>query len=123
MAATQRLTYAATNPKNSWMYFDPTTCVGFSADLNFIARFDPCGRLMFWGRGFAGCSGVTRGRDLLTLSSSIKGVPTSRLAEFRVLELAAQLAASESLRSDSGLKRKSEFDTKLRNLLAVYSLA
>lgn len=45
----------------------------------------------------------------------------SRLAEFRALEqqLVAQLAELESLKSDSGLKREIEFETKLRDLLAV----
>lgn len=46
----------------------------------------------------------------------------SRLAEFRQLEqqLAAQLAELESLKSDSGLQREMEFETKLRDLLTEY---
>lgn len=49
----------------------------------------------------------------------------SRLAEFRALEqqLAAQLVELESLKNDSGLKREIEFETKLRDLLAVYSFS
>lgn len=47
----------------------------------------------------------------------------SKLAEFRELErnLAAQLAALESMKSDSGLQREMDFEHKLRNLLAEYS--
>ena len=46
----------------------------------------------------------------------------SRLAEFRKLEqqLAAQLAELESMKSDSGLKKEMEFESKLRALLAEY---
>ena len=46
----------------------------------------------------------------------------SRLAEYRKLEqqLAAQLAELESMKSDSGLKKEMEFETKLRALLAEY---
>ena len=46
----------------------------------------------------------------------------SRLAEFRKLEqdLAAQLAALESMKSDSGLQAEMEFESKLRGLLAEY---
>src|SRR5471030_1125556 len=46
----------------------------------------------------------------------------SRLAEYRKLEqqLAAQLAELESMKSDSGLKKEIEFETKLRDLLAKY---
>jgi len=46
----------------------------------------------------------------------------SRLAEFRKLEkqLAEQLAELESMKSDSGLKREMEFESKLRALLAEY---
>ncbi|UUT24091.1 histone-like nucleoid-structuring protein, MvaT/MvaU family [Pseudomonas sp. T8] len=46
----------------------------------------------------------------------------SRLAEYRKLEqqLAAQLAELESMKSDSGLKKEMEFETKLRVLLAEY---
>ena len=46
----------------------------------------------------------------------------SRLAEYRKLEqqLAAQLAELESMKSDSGLKKEMEFESKLRALLAEY---
>ena len=46
----------------------------------------------------------------------------SRLAEFRKLEqdLAAQLAALESMKSDSGLQAEMQFESKLRGLLAEY---
>jgi len=46
----------------------------------------------------------------------------SRLAEYRKLEqqLAAQLAELESLKSDSGLKKEMEFESKLRALLGEY---
>lgn len=46
----------------------------------------------------------------------------SRLAEFRKLEqdLADQLAALESMKSDSGLQAEMEFESKLRGLLAEY---
>ena len=46
----------------------------------------------------------------------------SRLAEFRQLEkhLAEQLQALEILKSDAGLKKEIEFETKLRDLLAKY---
>jgi hypothetical protein len=46
----------------------------------------------------------------------------SRLAEFRKLEkqLAEQLAELESMKSDIGLKREMEFESKLRALLAEY---
>lgn len=46
----------------------------------------------------------------------------SKLAEFRRLEkhLAEQLQALEALRSDPGLKREIEFETKLQGLLAHY---
>jgi hypothetical protein len=46
----------------------------------------------------------------------------SRLAEYRKLEqqLAAQLAELESMKSDSGLKKEMEFESKLRTLLAEY---
>lgn len=46
----------------------------------------------------------------------------SRLAEYRQLEqqLAAQLAELESLKSDSGLQKEIEFETKLRALMAEY---
>lgn len=49
----------------------------------------------------------------------------SRLAEFRKLEqqLAAQLAELESMKSDSGLKKEMEFESKLRALLAEYSFS
>lgn len=47
----------------------------------------------------------------------------SRLAEYRKLEqqLAAQLAELESMKSDSGLKKEMEFETRLRALLGEYS--
>ncbi|KPG95922.1 transcriptional regulator [Pseudomonas sp. RIT-PI-q] len=47
----------------------------------------------------------------------------SRLAEFRKLEqqLTAQLAELESMKSDSGLKKEIEFESKLRALLGEYS--
>ncbi len=47
----------------------------------------------------------------------------SKLAEFRQLEkhLAEQLQALETLKSDSGLKKEIEFETKLRDLLAKYN--
>ncbi|WDH20008.1 histone-like nucleoid-structuring protein, MvaT/MvaU family [Pseudomonas chlororaphis] len=47
----------------------------------------------------------------------------SRLAEYRKLEqqLAAQLAELESMKSDSGLKKEMEFESKLRTLLGEYS--
>ncbi|MFJ2550195.1 histone-like nucleoid-structuring protein, MvaT/MvaU family [Pseudomonas sp. NPDC087612] len=47
----------------------------------------------------------------------------SRLAEYRKLEqqLAAQLAELESMKSDSGLKKEMEFESKLRALLDEYS--
>ncbi|VVN82652.1 histone-like nucleoid-structuring protein, MvaT/MvaU family [Pseudomonas fluorescens] len=46
----------------------------------------------------------------------------SRLAEFRKLEqqLAEQLAELESMKSDSGLKKEMEFESKLRALLGEY---
>lgn len=46
----------------------------------------------------------------------------SRLAEFRKLEqdLADQLAALESMKSDSGLQAEMQFESKLRGLLAEY---
>lgn len=46
----------------------------------------------------------------------------SRLAEFRKLEqqLAQQLAELESMKSDSGLKKEMEFESKLRALLGEY---
>ncbi len=46
----------------------------------------------------------------------------SRLAEFRKLEqqLAQQLAELESMKSDSGLKKEMEFESKLRGLLGEY---
>lgn len=46
----------------------------------------------------------------------------SRLAEYRKLEqqLAAQLAELESMKSDSGLKKEMEFESKLRALLGEY---
>ncbi|MHC8350984.1 histone-like nucleoid-structuring protein, MvaT/MvaU family [Pseudomonas sp. RT4P38] len=45
-----------------------------------------------------------------------------RLAEYRKLEqqLAAQLAELESMKSDSGLKKEMEFESKLRVLLGEY---
>lgn len=47
----------------------------------------------------------------------------SKLTEFRQLErhLAEQLQALEALKSDAGLKKEIEFETKLRSLLAEYS--
>lgn len=47
----------------------------------------------------------------------------SRLAEFRKLEqqLAAQLVELESMKSDSGLKKEMEFESKLCALLGEYS--
>lgn len=49
----------------------------------------------------------------------------SKLAEYRQLErhLAQQLQALESLKSDAGLKREIEFETKLRELLATYGFS
>lgn len=46
----------------------------------------------------------------------------SRLAEYRKLEqqLAAQMAELESMKSDSGLKKEIEFESKLRDLLVEY---
>ncbi|TVT82958.1 histone-like nucleoid-structuring protein, MvaT/MvaU family [Pseudomonas sp. H3(2019)] len=46
----------------------------------------------------------------------------SRLVEYRKLEqqLATQLAELESMKSDSGLKKEMEFESKLRALLAEY---
>ena len=46
----------------------------------------------------------------------------SKLAEFRQLEkhLAEQLQALEALKGDAGLKKETEFETKLRALLAEY---
>lgn len=46
----------------------------------------------------------------------------SKLSEFRQLEkhLAEQLQALEALKSDVGLKKEIEFETKLRALLAQY---
>ena len=46
----------------------------------------------------------------------------SRLAEYRKLEqqLTAQLAELESMKSDSGLKKEMEFESKLRALLGEY---
>ncbi|MGE8068847.1 histone-like nucleoid-structuring protein, MvaT/MvaU family [Pseudomonas sp. NPDC089569] len=46
----------------------------------------------------------------------------SKLAEFRQLEkhLADQLQALEALKSDAGLKKEIEFETKLRALLGEY---
>ncbi|AZD61049.1 transcriptional regulator MvaT, P16 subunit, putative [Pseudomonas chlororaphis subsp. aurantiaca] len=46
----------------------------------------------------------------------------SRLAEYRKLEqqLAVQLAELESMKSDSGLKKEMEFESKLRTLLGEY---
>ena len=46
----------------------------------------------------------------------------SRLAEYRKLEqqLAAQRAELESMKSDSGLKKEMEFESKLRALLGEY---
>ncbi|NUU35209.1 histone-like nucleoid-structuring protein, MvaT/MvaU family [Pseudomonas sp. C2B4] len=49
----------------------------------------------------------------------------SRLAEYRKLEqqLAAQLAELESMKSDSGLKKEMEFESKLRALLGEYGFS
>lgn len=49
----------------------------------------------------------------------------SRLAEFRKLEqqLATQLAELESMKSDSGLKKEMEFESKLRALLDEYGFS
>lgn len=49
----------------------------------------------------------------------------SRLAEFRKLEqqLAEQLAELESMKSDSGLKKEMEFESKLRTLLGEYGFS
>lgn len=49
----------------------------------------------------------------------------SRLAEFRKLEqqLALQIAELESMKSDSGLKKEMEFESKLRALLAEYGFS
>ncbi|NBF06258.1 transcriptional regulator [Pseudomonas sp. Fl5BN2] len=49
----------------------------------------------------------------------------SRLAEFRKLEqqLATQLAELESMKSDSGLKKEMEFESKLRALLGEYGFS
>lgn len=49
----------------------------------------------------------------------------SRLAEFRKLELklAEQLAELESMKSDAGLKKEMEFESKLRALLAEYGFS
>lgn len=49
----------------------------------------------------------------------------SKLAEFRQLEqqLAAQLAELESMKSDSGLKKEMEFESKLRALLGEYGFS
>jgi hypothetical protein len=49
----------------------------------------------------------------------------SRLAEFRKLEqqLALQLAELEAMKSDSGLKKEMEFESKLRALLAEYGFS
>ncbi len=49
----------------------------------------------------------------------------SRLAEFRKLEqqLAEQLAELESMKSDSGLKKEMEFESKLRALLGEYGFS
>lgn len=46
----------------------------------------------------------------------------SKLVEFRQLEkhLAEQLQALEALKSDAGLKKEMEFESKLRDLLAKY---
>ncbi|MDT4818623.1 hypothetical protein FQZ97_517210 [compost metagenome] len=48
----------------------------------------------------------------------------SKLAEFKRLEaqLAEQLAALDSLKNDTGLKREIEFETKLKALLDEYGL-
>ncbi|CAI9007794.1 putative Transcriptional regulator MvaT, P16 subunit [Pseudomonas chlororaphis] len=49
----------------------------------------------------------------------------SRLAEFRKLEqqLAEQLAELESMKSDAGLKKEIEFESKLRALLGEYGFS
>ena len=49
----------------------------------------------------------------------------SRLAEFRKLEqqLASQLAELEAMKSDAGLKKEMEFETKLRALLGEYGFS
>ncbi|WIE50654.1 histone-like nucleoid-structuring protein, MvaT/MvaU family [Pseudomonas sp. GM17] len=49
----------------------------------------------------------------------------SRLAEYRKLEqqLASQLAELESMKSDSGLKKEMEFESKLRALLGKYGFS
>ncbi|WLG81935.1 DNA binding protein [Pseudomonas sp. FP1911] len=49
----------------------------------------------------------------------------SRLVEFRKLEqqLAEQLAELESMKSDSGLKKEMEFESKLRALLGEYGFS
>ena len=49
----------------------------------------------------------------------------SRLAEYRKLEqqLAEQLAELESMKSDSGLQREMDFESKLRTLLGEYGFS
>jgi len=49
----------------------------------------------------------------------------SKLAEYRQLEkhLAEQLQALETLKSDDGLKKEIEFETKLRKLLDHYGFS
>lgn len=49
----------------------------------------------------------------------------SRLAEYRKLEqqLAEQLAELESMKSDSGLQREMDFESKLRALLGEYGFS
>ncbi|MBX8539757.1 DNA binding protein [Pseudomonas cichorii] len=49
----------------------------------------------------------------------------SKLAEFRLLErkLAEQLKELEALKSDEGLKKEIEFESRLRNLLADYGFS
>jgi len=49
----------------------------------------------------------------------------SRLAEFRKLEqqLAEQFAELESMKSNSGLKKEMEFESKLRALLGEYGFS
>ncbi|HWH87143.1 MAG TPA: histone-like nucleoid-structuring protein, MvaT/MvaU family [Pseudomonas sp.] len=49
----------------------------------------------------------------------------SKLAEYRQLEkhLAEQLQALEALKSDDGLKKEIEFETKLRKLLGQYGFS
>jgi hypothetical protein len=49
----------------------------------------------------------------------------SKLAEYRQLEkhLAEQLQALEALKSDDGLKKEIEFETKLRKLLEQYGFS